>query len=178
MGFFLINLIFSFAVAYVASKKGRNPAGWFIFAFFFQIIALILIIVLPNLNEEKARRAWQSAALRRQKETIHQERSVNRQFRRHVLDRLDQHDEVLGLPPVKNKPAEMPAIPGEIDTFPIVGDGSWFLVINGEEKGPLAEPAVLQMLRHGEISGETYVWSHGMDDWLRAKKVGNFQQYC
>lgn len=178
MAIFLINLLLSFIVAYIASKKGRNAAGWFIFAFFFWVIALILIIVLPNLNEEKARRAWQAASLRRQKESIDQERSVNKQFRRHVLDRLDHHDDVLGLPPVKNKPAEMPALPGAIDTFPILGDGSWFLVLNGEEKGPLTEQAVLQMLQQGEISGETYVWSHGMEDWLRAKRVGNFQQYC
>lgn len=51
MGFFLVlALVFwllpAFITAYLADEKGRSAAGWFLFAFFFGFIALILVIVL------------------------------------------------------------------------------------------------------------------------------------
>ena len=57
------------------------------------------------------------------------------------------------------------------------GGGSWFLVIEGKERGPLAEERVIEMLENGEIDGDTYVWSQGMADWVRARQVGTFRRF-
>ena len=37
----------------IANSKGRNPIGWSIFGFFLTVIAIIVICVVSNVNEER-----------------------------------------------------------------------------------------------------------------------------
>jgi hypothetical protein len=60
----------------------------------------------------------------------------------------------------------------------MLGNGSWYLAINGQEQGPMSEEEVVEKLKQGEINGETYAWSEGMQDWQRANTIGNFSTYC
>ncbi|MEZ4271301.1 MAG: AgmX/PglI C-terminal domain-containing protein [Myxococcota bacterium] len=43
----------------------------------------------------------------------------------------------------------------------------WFVLVKGEQKGPMAAVQVDSMLERGEIDLRTYTWREGMDDWVR-----------
>jgi hypothetical protein len=183
MGLFL-NVAVSLFIAFLASNKGRNALGWFVGSFFVglffnaNILLLILLLLSPDLNEQRTRLSQQEAWRRRHHEAFEQERSTNRRFRDHVIKRLDRHDDALGLPKMEELPPEAPAPPKEIVTYPTMGDGTWYLVIDSQEYGPVPEGEVVDKIKQGEISGETYAWSEGMHDWVRAKNIGNFSTYC
>ena len=41
----------------------------------------------------------------------------------------------------------------------------WWLVIDGQEKGPLDEPAVRDAIKQGKVTRQTECWRNGMDKW-------------
>ena len=179
----ITTLVFSLITAYIASHKGRNALGWFFLCFMFGIfwsslIILIIILILPNLNQEHTRLAQEGAWRRRHQDGTEQERSVNRNFREHVIKRLDRQDEVLGLPPIEDRHKEVPLPPKEIVTYPMLGDGTWYTVVDGRETGPMPEEEIVKRLESGEINGDTYAWSEGMQDWQRTRTIGNFSSSC
>ena len=53
-----------------------------------------------------------------------------------------------------------------------------YVVIDGREQGPYKEEKVVDLLKRGDITGQTYAWSEGMQDWQRAHRIGNFSAYC
>lgn len=177
------NVVLSLVAAMVASHKGRNALGWFLLCFFSGIffsslIVLIILFVLPDLREEETRVAREAAWRRRHQESFEEERHVNRRFRRHVIKRLDRQDEALGLPPLEEAAGEVPPPPRDPAPYPLLGNGSWYIVKDGHEEGPMPESSVIEKLRSGEVTGDTYVWSEGMQDWQRARATGNFHPYC
>ena len=44
----IIVLLLAFVSSRVASSKGRSPVLWFILGFFFPVIALIVVFLLPR----------------------------------------------------------------------------------------------------------------------------------
>jgi hypothetical protein len=44
-------LLFAFITAVAASARGRNWFGWFLLGMLFSFFALILVLVLPSLNQ-------------------------------------------------------------------------------------------------------------------------------
>jgi hypothetical protein len=93
----IVAVIGGVITAIIARHKGRNIVGWFIFGFFLPLIAIIVVAVLPNLNEQRARSTRQIIEQRRLREQLRQERMKNEMFRRHAAERLDRHDSALGL---------------------------------------------------------------------------------
>lgn len=179
-------IIFGIIAAAVASRKGRNTVGYFLFCFFstlfftpvFGLLILIILLMMSNLDEERQRHSQEFAWRRRHHESMEQERAVNKNFREHVIQRLDRQDDALGLPKMEGAPIDAPPAPKEIVQYPMLGDGSWYIVVNGKEQGPVPEEEVVQRLRRREISSQTYLWSEGMKDWMRAYEIGNFSSFC
>jgi hypothetical protein len=44
----IIDLIFAFACSRIASSKGRGPVLWGILGFFFSLITLIVVLIVPR----------------------------------------------------------------------------------------------------------------------------------
>jgi hypothetical protein len=83
--------------AFVAQSKGRNALGWFFIGFLFSCIGLIVVCIMPDLEEEKAR--WRNADRERRllKEKLRQEQMKNSVYQSQVNDRLDAHDQALNM---------------------------------------------------------------------------------
>lgn len=60
--FFLMS-IFGLITALMAGNRGRSAFGWFIFGFIFSFLPMILLVLMPNLEEEK-RKAKENYELR------------------------------------------------------------------------------------------------------------------
>jgi predicted Zn finger-like uncharacterized protein len=54
----------------------------------------------------------------------------------------------------------------------VAADGDeWFVVLGGEQVGPLSRTTVLEHLSRGAIDGESFVWRQGFDDWRKLSEV-------
>jgi hypothetical protein len=54
--------------------------------------------------------------------------------------------------------------------------GTWYVVVEGEQVGPLAEPDIAARLGRGEITGESLVWKEGLADWVKLSAVPELEQ--
>lgn len=83
--------------ALIAKSRGRDPVAWYLIGFFFWIIAIILLLVLPHLKEQKARDQQVDRRAERLQEELDAERRRSEHFRLEAERRLDVHDQVLGV---------------------------------------------------------------------------------
>ena len=59
---------------------------------------------------------------------------------------------------------------------PAEAQGTWYIVVEGEQVGPLAEPDIAARLARAEITSETLVWKEGLADWLKLSAVPELAQ--
>ena len=52
--------------------------------------------------------------------------------------------------------------------------GEWFIVVAGEQQGPLSVEEIKRRVQGGELPGDTYVWKDGMGDWERIADHSSF----
>jgi uncharacterized protein (TIGR00266 family) len=53
----------------------------------------------------------------------------------------------------------------------------WYLSIGGHQVGPVSAQEVIAQIRSGSIQPNTYVFTHGMANWIEASKVEFFRAY-
>lgn len=109
----LIMLIFGLIAAAIASRKGRSVLAWFFGGFFLGVIGVVIVACLRNLKEEKAYREQTEHERRRLREQLHQERRKGEAFRKYAAQRLDVHDNALGV-----DTRARPALPASGDGTP------------------------------------------------------------
>jgi predicted Zn finger-like uncharacterized protein len=59
---------------------------------------------------------------------------------------------------------------------PAEAQGAWYVVVEGEQMGPLAEPDIAARLARGEITGDSLVWKEGLADWVKLSLVPELAQ--
>lgn len=52
---------------------------------------------------------------------------------------------------------------------------SYFVAINNQQSGPFSEGQLSDLIKSGQLSGESLVWNHGMSGWLKASAVAELQ---
>lgn len=100
-------LICGGAASAIAAGKNRNAVGWFFGGFFLGIIGIIIVAVLKDPVEEENRWNQTSRENRRLKEQLHQEKVKNESFRQYATNRLDTHDQHIGVNTKTIKPEPM-----------------------------------------------------------------------
>ncbi len=175
----IVGVICGIICAAVASSKGRNPVGWFFVGFLIGIFGLILVLVVSNVKEEKARQTFMEQENHRLREQIRQEQIKSESFRAHAQRRLDAHDQTLGLDTRADRTLEGPApVAGYIESqqsdAPAVGATGWYYSMGGQNFGPLPWGNMAQMFQLGAIPRNVLVWTEGMTDWAPAERVPAF----
>ena len=56
------------------------------------------------------------------------------------------------------------------------GDSTWYIVVDGEQKGPLPPIELSQLFAKGSVGLDSYVWKEGFDDWKIAGDVPELTQ--
>jgi hypothetical protein len=183
----VIHLVCGVITAIIAAHKGRNAVGWFIFGFFFNLIAIIVVCVVSNLKEERARYAQAAADRRRLREELKMERMHRQQALGMANERLDIHDRALGVETSKAGPppslsggvhsrlgppaANQPPPPGRP---PTPGDASpqWhYSPKEGEQVGPVRFAELATEYREGRLVDDTLVWRQGWKEWHKIGEV-------
>lgn len=53
-------------------------------------------------------------------------------------------------------------------------DKIWYIALNDEQVGPLSEDEVRAEIDAGQVTGSTYIWREGLDDWVMAENSAEF----
>lgn len=93
----VIGLICGGITALVASNKGRSAVGWFFIGFFLGLIGLIIACCMGDLKKQKAKERQMEIQNRRLREQMRQERLRTEALRNYATQRLDAHDDALGM---------------------------------------------------------------------------------
>lgn len=43
---------------------------------------------------------------------------------------------------------------------------SWYVLVNGEQRGPMSAEAVRKALARGELTQDDWAWREGIEDWV------------
>jgi len=200
----IIGVIMGIIAACIANAKGRNAIGWFFGGFFLGLIGVIIVSCISNRNDEMRRRQHADRERRLLREQLHQERLKSQSFQQYANARLAQHDQVLemdtsshqalpNLQPVDtpnlggyaadddlsrlaaaNATSRAPhPVPEPAPPAPAPGP-QWFVYIDNKAHSTGGIPYIIEMIRKGKISTDTYVWAEGMTDPARIRDVPAF----
>lgn len=53
---------------------------------------------------------------------------------------------------------------------------TWYAILQGRQTGPFSLGEIASMASAGSISSGTYVWKHGMEDWLPLSSVAELSR--
>ena len=185
MAFLIIYLILAVITAAIAGHKGRSRVGWFFCGLFFGIFAILLVSLLHSKKEEADYREYVERENRMLKEQLKQERIKAEAFRGHVAQRLDKHDDVLGLDTRQTAmPAALPGAaeqPLELELHPAgraaPSDNAqqWYYQKEGSEHGPLTRKELMLLVRNGLLPDSALVWKEGLRAWTPANQVSDLR---
>jgi hypothetical protein len=48
---------------------------------------------------------------------------------------------------------------------------NWYYLVNGQQEGPVSQDELLKKFTGGQLATDTFIWSKGMKDWLKANEV-------
>ena len=153
--------------------------------FFIGLIGVIIVACLSNLKEEESRRAEAERERVRLREQVRQEQSKNEVYRQHSTQRLDAHDNALGmdtrspeaLPGQSSSGRALGSLQEHQDVAPPPlrpGPAIWYYERNGQSRGPVPEEEIRTLLRQGTISRDSLVWCDGFTDWTPVRDVEAF----
>lgn len=185
----LIAVIVGGVCAAIANAKGRHVWGWFFIGLgggFFGMFAcvfwvpILVVAVLPNLNEQRERDAYAERENRRLREQLRQERMKSEAFRQHTQTRLDMHDNHLGLD-TRSANAALPSNAdrgGLLESQPGGAEESlWYYELNGDSIGPTSLTMIGRMLQSGQLRPSTLVWAEHLGDWTAAGDVPQLAEH-
>lgn len=155
--------------AAIANGRGRNPLGWFFIGVVAPCLGLILVLVLADLKKESEIKMREKRSRSKIQEELTQERMKNQAFRGHASNRLDAHDEHLGVDTRTTAGGTLPPppVPQELaGGIPSVG---WYIVFPGmESEGPFSLPEMRERLTANQVTEKTLVWHESLEDWMPA----------
>lgn len=184
----IIHVIMGGVVAKIAHNRGRNPFGWFILGTIccYGIPAIILLYSSQNLRELEAKEIRNNEDKRRLMEQLQQTQLKLQVFQRITNERIDNHDEVLGL----DTKAGVPAVglagetPHQIAPPPLPtaqpdqpAPAIWHYAVGDVQHGPVAAARLVELLTARTISRDTLVWHQAMPGWLPMKDTPEFRNY-
>ncbi len=168
----LVAAAFGGVCAAIANSRGRSAVGWFFIGFFLSCIGIILVLVLPDLHEDEARRARLRLENRRLREQLRKERHVGDRRYADVSRRLEVHDQALAIDtsPPDGAPPELLAGTGSAAAAATDGE-RWWWVERGERQGPVPFDELKRLWVDGALDVDTLVWRAGMTDWQELAAV-------
>jgi len=172
----LLLLVFAFIAGFVAHSRGRSALGWAVLGFLFPCLAIILLLVLPDLNLEEERREKLKRENQRLSEQLKKERQVADARHAQTVSRLGAHDAVLGVDTSGEDPRALapedddeapPSLPAMRATAEELRAKRWHYALDEESgtEGPVPFDELRGMWARGVLGADALVWTKGMGDW-------------
>lgn len=196
----IIHCIMGAIAAAIANSKGRSTVGWFFGGFFITLIGIIIVACLSNLKDDHARIQRDIDEKRRLREQLRQEQLKSESYRQYTMERLDAHDDHLGIdtketqvmlpgtspsagspylnlsnqsPPIANAPPPMDISDGAVPEQ----EFEWYYSNNqADRSGPFTLGELQQLYAASEVNDQTLIWSEKLADWTAAAHVSELRQ--
>lgn len=182
----VIHGVFGAIVAAIANSRGRSAIGWFFVGALTGCIGLILVLVLPDLKVQQEREERMRRENRRLRERLKKDRVVADRRHEATLNRLDVHDDALGLdtggahnPAISESSASSgpPAASRPPAREPIEDDGTEWYYLRGQDRvGPVTVNDLADLWEDARIDAETLVWCAAMADWAAISTVSKLRR--
>ena len=65
--YIILGILFGFTCMNMAKSKGRDGAGWFLIGFFFGLLGVILIVVMPEIKKKNIYMAGRKRPIKKRK---------------------------------------------------------------------------------------------------------------
>lgn len=172
----VIGAVFGLICGIMAPDRGRSGVGWFFIGFFLNCVALIILLLIPNLKIEAAKEKRQREETRKLREQLKKERQVaDARFDSHG-NRLTAHDRALGMDTAQAElgppPSAPPPLPAPAGSSP-AAERAWFYALDGKQLGPLAGAELRALWLDEKVPDSALVWCDGMDGWRPIGEVGD-----
>jgi hypothetical protein len=173
----LIKVVFGGICAAIADSRGRNAVGWFFVGALFDCIALVILLVIPDLKKQQAMEQKLRDENRLLREQVRSNRLVHDQRLDTTDRRLAIHDRARGVD--TSAPAEIaapaaaatPPPPLPAGTRPGFDGVGWHYARQDRANGPVSFADLKALFRSGDLTAESLVWSDGMPSWTAARDV-------
>ena len=165
--------VFGLICALIAPVRGRSAVAWFFIGIVGNCLAIILLLLLPDLKVEAERQRRREEETRMLRELLKKERQVS--DRRHAThdERLTVHDRALGvdtaLPDTALPDTALPDTGASSPPPPPVAE--WFYAVDGKQYGPVAAADLQRLLVARELDGRALVWRDGMANWAAITEI-------
>lgn len=163
---FLFHIGLALLTAAIARSKGRSAIGWFLFAFFFHVIALVVVLFASDLTEIDRKIERRDTRVDRLREQVRQERIKTETFRAEASARLDAHDRMAK---IDTRPEGALAAGLEPPHLPAGDEPRWYFESEGQARGPEPQSALRLRLARAELTEDTLVWREGFEEWVPAR---------
>jgi type II secretory pathway pseudopilin PulG len=80
------------------------------------------------------------------------------------------------VPPATAKPAA-PNTPQSPVARPAASGRQWFIVDNGERRGPVSEEQLVGLIQSKQVTAQTLVWTEQLRDWKMAGQIVNLRRW-
>ncbi|PIE22800.1 MAG: hypothetical protein CSA62_10845 [Planctomycetota bacterium] len=185
----LIAAVFGVICALVAHSRGRSVVAWFFLGGFLTCIALVLILVLPDLKAEEQRQERLRRENRRLREQLRSDRQLADQRNAEMQQRLGVHDRALHLD--TRTPDQLAAEEGAGGAGPALshadiefekqracfaGTEWYFLDQEDQQVGPLSFDEFKRQWRSGDFGAMSFVWAPILSDWQRMGEVQGLEE--
>lgn len=169
---FLILIAIGVITGMIANSRGRSGLGWFCIGFLFQCLALIIVMVLPDLKVEKEKTDQLRRENRRLREQVKKDRTVADARHEATQERLAVHDRAVG---VDTAQAGLLG-PDQAKVRDLLGDeltsAQWYyLDADHERQGPIPFEDLDHLWRTGVLVSDTLLWTQAFEDWTALAEV-------
>lgn len=166
-----VMLAFGGLCAALAVGRGRSGVAWFFLGVLFSCIALVVLLVIPDLKVEEERRLRQSTENRRLREQIAKNRQIADGRHAAIERRLGAHDAALNLDTTADR-----QLAQDGDAPPLPGGPSWFYARENKRHGPVPPETIAHLYQAGVLDRATLLWRDGMVNWTPLEHVPEFRE--
>lgn len=177
----LVGLVFGGICAAIASGRGRSAVGWFFLGLFLNCIALIILLVIPDLKSEAEKTDRLRRDNKRLKERIAKDRQVADQRHENIGKRLDVHDKGLGIDTSSSESASGLLTAGEPtdEGDPQEESDQWYYrQDHGASRsfGPVTFEKLKRLWQKHQIDIFTKVRMGESGEWMKIRDIAGFEE--
>lgn len=137
----LMWMLMGLATGYLAQQRGRDPYIWFALGLFFGILALLALVLLPQVRSPE-----EMEADRKNEEII--------KLREKQMQEQEKIEDAPDLQPQSIQTKEW-----------------FYLDKSRQQQGPHSFYVITELWENGDITAHSYVWAEGMPEWKHVNDI-------
>ena len=174
----IFNGLIGVVCALIAHSRGRSAIGWGLLGLIFSCFAMVVLLVIPDLEQERSRYQNLARENQRLRELVRKDRQVADARHGELTRRLQTHDRALGLDTARRDSllADVSPVRGQLTPPSPFATVDWYYVLDGEAKGPVRFADLRALGGAGVIHDRTLLWHDGLIEWTLLPEIPGLRE--